>query len=380
MRRERESATRNPMIGERTSLSGLFPFAIHGLASRRLAFPAARLHHLSVITAPPFWIRPDRARSALPMGNDTRRAIHDCDKIVPLFPMAWAMLIPILVTSGCSRSGHNTYPKNIIMKLKSTTLAIMAFSAIAAVTSQAAITYSVGSPYTQNFNGLSEVTTWTNDSTLPGWFAATTSTSSITAIGSNTGSTTTGGLYSFGVAGTNALTERSLGFAPSNAFTGASGSGIGALGLSFSHTAPTALTSFTLTYDGEQWRKELTVAHSLTVQYQITSSAITTANLVAAAGWITAGSGLTFNSPVITSGAAALDGNKSANRSAGLTATVSSISWASTQNLWVRFVDLNDSGNDQFQAIDNLTFSAVPEPSSALLGGLGLLALLRRRR
>ena len=82
-RRDRGFATRKPMIGERTSLSGLFPFAIHGLASRRLAFPAARLRHLSVITAPPFWIRADRARSALPMGNDTRRAIHGCDKIVP---------------------------------------------------------------------------------------------------------------------------------------------------------------------------------------------------------------------------------------------------------------------------------------------------------
>jgi len=30
--------------------------------------------------------------------------------------------------------------------------------------------------------------------------------------------------------------------------------------------------------------------------------------------------------------------------------------------------------------IDNLTLSAIPEPASALLGGIGLLALLRRRR
>ena len=84
LRRERGVATRNPMIGERTSPSGLSPFAIHGLASRRLAVPAARLRHLSVITAPPFWISADRAESALPMGNDTRRAIHGCDEIVPI--------------------------------------------------------------------------------------------------------------------------------------------------------------------------------------------------------------------------------------------------------------------------------------------------------
>jgi MYXO-CTERM domain-containing protein len=43
-------------------------------------------------------------------------------------------------------------------------------------------------------------------------------------------------------------------------------------------------------------------------------------------------------------------------------------------------VDLNDSGSDHQLAIDNVTFTAVPEPGPVLLGGLGLLALLRRRR
>lgn len=36
--------------------------------------------------------------------------------------------------------------------------------------------------------------------------------------------------------------------------------------------------------------------------------------------------------------------------------------------------------NDTNARIDNLTISAIPEPSAALLGGLGMLALLRRRR
>lgn len=266
------------------------------------------------------------------------------------------------------------------MKIKTTLLAFAAFSAFAAGNSQAAIAYVTGSTYSQNFNSLSGVSAWTNDSTLAGWYAATTLTSSITAIGSNTGTTTTGGLYSYGVAGTNALTERALGYATSNGFTGASGTGIGALGLSFSNSNASSLSAFTLTYDGEQWRKDNTVTQSLTVQYQITSSAMTTANLVSATGWISAGSGLTFNSPVITTGAAALDGNASANRVAGLTTTISGLSWAPSDNLWIRFVDLNDTGNDHQLAVDNLSFSAVPEPSAALLGGLGFLALLRRRR
>jgi hypothetical protein len=46
----------------------------------------------------------------------------------------------------------------------------------------------------------------------------------------------------------------------------------------------------------------------------------------------------------------------------------------------IRFDDFdNGTGNDAMR-IDNLLITAIPEPSSALLGGLGLLGLLRRRR
>jgi hypothetical protein len=36
--------------------------------------------------------------------------------------------------------------------------------------------------------------------------------------------------------------------------------------------------------------------------------------------------------------------------------------------------------NSSVANIDNLSITAIPEPSAALLGGLGALALLRRRR
>jgi hypothetical protein len=53
------------------------------------------------------------------------------------------------------------------------------------------------------------------------------------------------------------------------------------------------------------------------------------------------------------------------------------------------FTGLNLGTDDQYISfharnsiayIDNLSITAIPEPSAALLGGLGLLALLRRRR
>lgn len=46
--------------------------------------------------------------------------------------------------------------------------------------------------------------------------------------------------------------------------------------------------------------------------------------------------------------------------------------------LYLRFY--RPAGDGQFPVIDDVTLSVIPEPSSALLGGLGLMALLRRRR
>lgn len=51
------------------------------------------------------------------------------------------------------------------------------------------------------------------------------------------------------------------------------------------------------------------------------------------------------------------------------------------QAIVLRFFDFNGGGNTTNQTgIDNIELTAVPEPSAALLGALGLLALLRRRR
>jgi len=41
---------------------------------------------------------------------------------------------------------------------------------------------------------------------------------------------------------------------------------------------------------------------------------------------------------------------------------------------------IRSANTTDYVDIDNITLNFIPEPSSALLGGLGLLALLRRRR
>lgn len=229
--------------------------------------------------------------------------------------------------------------------------------------------------YSQDFNSLNGVGTWSNDTTLAGWFARTDSTSSITTLGSSTGTSTTAGLYSFGVAGTNAVSERSIGFVTSNSFTGSAGTGRNLLGVQFSNDTIYTMNEFTVGYDGEQWRREgNTSAHTIVVEYSLNATSLTTGT------WVSAGSTLDFSSPQTGSSASALDGNASANRVAGLSDTITSISWAPGTNLWIRFVDLNNSGNDHHLTVDNFVFSTIPEPTAALLGAVGLLGILRRRR
>jgi hypothetical protein len=48
------------------------------------------------------------------------------------------------------------------------------------------------------------------------------------------------------------------------------------------------------------------------------------------------------------------------------------------QELWIE-ISAN-SADQSFARLDNVTLSSIPEPSGAMLGGLGMLLLLRRRR
>jgi hypothetical protein len=264
------------------------------------------------------------------------------------------------------------------MKFKLLPLPLFLVMALTAPGIHAAVSYTTPeSIYTQNFDSLNGVTTWTNNSTLTGWYARTDATASITAIGSNTGTTTTGALYSFGVAGTNLVSERSFGYASSNGFTGGTpGTSKNYLGFNVNNNTGETMTTITIGYDGEQWRKENNAnSHGITVEYSLDATSLTSGT------WTSAGSALTFTSPLFAATTAtALDGNASANSVRGLTNTIGALSWSAGSGLWIRFVDLNDSGSDHQLAIDNVTFTAVPEPGPVLLGGLGLLALLRRRR
>lgn len=240
---------------------------------------------------------------------------------------------------------------------------------LSAVSAQAAVT--VGSAsfvYTQSFDTLAASGTanaWTNDGTLAGW-SLFNGTTALTTYRASTGTDNAGAVYSFGTS----AADRALGSIASGSLANPT------MAVAFTNDTGAALGSFTLTYDGEQWRNGgNTSQQKLTVEYGFGSSF---ANVT----WVSAGSAFDVNSLVNTSTAAAVNGN-AAGLSANLGGTIAA-DWAAGSTLWVRWNDTNDVGNDHGLAIDNvkLTVSAVPEPESyaLLLAGLAAVSFVARRR
>lgn len=209
-----------------------------------------------------------------------------------------------------------------------------------------------GTAVTQDFNTLTSGS-WTNNTTLTGWYARTTATATISTYGANTGSTTTGGFYAFGVNGVNPLSDRALGYATSNSYTGTAGSGKNYLGWRLKNNTGSAIDSLIVFWTGEQWRREAnTSAHTLILTYQ-KGSTVTDLN---SGSWTSVSS--TFTSPQTGSSATVLDGNAAANRVTGINARIY-IDLAAGEEVMLRWEDLNDSGSDHFLTIDDV--SATPK-------------------
>ena len=239
---------------------------------------------------------------------------------------------------------------------------------------------SVGFSYSQDFNSLTTSTTavpWVNDSTLAGWSLYTSTLADAATILGGTGSASTGSFYSFGAAGSG---ERALGgTASGGAYFGspASGTVAGYVAVAFTNNSGSALDGFTLGFNGEQWRNGgNTSAQPMVLEFGLGAS-------IGTVGLWMAPASLSWNSPVFSATAAAVDGN-AAGLVTGLSATVTSLGWAVGDTLWIRWIERNDVGNDHGLAIDDLSLSvsAVPEPGALalMLAGLAAVGFVARRR
>jgi hypothetical protein len=204
---------------------------------------------------------------------------------------------------------------------------------------------------------------WTDDVTLNGWYAAHGSGVSytpFTTYKASFGNDVTHTIHSFGVDG-NA--DRAFGCLSYNDNT--------LWGVRLTNNSGVAVTAFTLTYTGEQWRNQSTIPVDFAYS--------TTATTLYGAGFIDYNA-LDFLPP--QTGAPPpyeLDGNAAANRvTYSQTVVLPGAGWAPGTDLWLRW----STGPSQGGAVgvDDITFTAViPEPAGMLLLAVGGVLLGRRR-
>ncbi len=203
------------------------------------------------------------------------------------------------------------------------------------------LTFSYSESFDELENSGSGIT-WTDSVTINGW------SSSRTTYTASTGSSNSGALYSFGA---DAAADRSLGSVSSGT------TGTIYYAVRFVNNSGSTITSIPLSYTGRQWRNGGNeTPQILKFEYRINASSITDAG-----AW-TAVPALDFTSPVATASASALDGNLPANKT-DLAATIS-LALQNGEEIWFRWTDINDAGNDHGLSIDDfvLNGSAVSMP------------------
>jgi PEP-CTERM motif len=193
-------------------------------------------------------------------------------------------------------------------------------------------------------------------STMSGWYG---SGSVTTRVGAQPGDQTQGGIISFG-----GLTSsnRALGLQSAN------GSGITTFGLKLVNDTGSSISSINLSFVGELWRQA--TAKTINFGYVVTGTgASIPTNGATNLGSISFATGTT--GPV--------DGALSANETNINLNAVSISNWGTNQALWLTWQTATAAGSSQGIAIDNLSFSAVPEPSTWMLVGTGLCGMLLLR-
>jgi len=208
-------------------------------------------------------------------------------------------------------------------------------------------------PYAQNFDSLATSGTanaWTDNSTIPGWYAS--KSAGVTAIATyRSDNGNTGALYSYGVAGVSNATDRALGSTSSGT------PGTIAYGVRFTNDTAATFTNLNVTYTGEQWRNGgNTSTQALAFSYRISSSPITDADAANVNTW-TSLPALNFNTPTVGASSAALDGNAATNRQVIANVFLPGVSVGPAQEIFFRWSDVNDTGNDHGFGIDDLFIS-----------------------
>lgn len=228
---------------------------------------------------------------------------------------------------------------------------ILAIAMIALLTpwsAKAQVVYqSLEDVYTQNFDSLPSTGTsytWSDNSTIAGWYAANTGSVSFNPAGVTTGATTNGNLYSFGSSGAS---DRALGSIGS----GSNNAGGFYYGAKFVNDTGLTINAITISYVGEQWRNSAAAAQTVSFQYSLTATGIKS-------GAYTSISALDFTSTLTGGTSGAVNGNSTAARRMIGPITITDVYWPPGTTLWLRWSDPDHTGFDHGLAIDDFTFRA----------------------
>ena len=152
------------------------------------------------------------------------------------------------------------------MRFSASAAMFLCFASLAGSVAEAQISLTtLGGPATQNFDALpvSGSVIWANSSTVAGWYHARTGTG--TTIVANNGSSNAGNLYSYG---TGTATDRALGS------LGSGNAAVGNLfwGIRLQNNTGATITSFDVSYTGEQWRNSAAAAQTAAFSYLVGKS------------------------------------------------------------------------------------------------------------
>jgi len=196
----------------------------------------------------------------------------------------------------------------------------------------------VNVPYTEDFSGMGASST----DFLPGWTAINVNTGLPLTMGVTNGNTSTGNAYNVGAIGDE---ERAFG-------TLADASVTPALGAVFQNNTGSVVSKISIQTRMEQWKQSgnSSVNETVTFYYSLDATSLTTGT------WIPV-SALNLNEKLTAVNTnLAVNGNLAANYT-NMSNIISGLNWANGTNLWIKWVDNNDSGANGLYAIENFIIS-----------------------
>jgi len=243
----------------------------------------------------------------------------------------------------------------------------------------AAVMYTTdGASYVQDFTSLSTTTgsaqTWTDDTTLTGWYAYS------SVAGSSPSSYTP--QWQTGVSAGTFYHNRNTTDSGVSFFGARTTSGLGnaTMGLQLTNGTGTTMNAFDLSFTASQFYRSI-AAQELQVEVSTNATSLTT-------GTWTALPTLTFTAPYTTGNGTVSAADELSSRTL-LSVSGESVSWVDGSDLWIRWTSFRDlggsySGASAVLGITDVSFSAtaIPEPATVILVGLPLflLGLQRIRR